>query len=85
MLSLLDNNMELENEYDFLILNSTAFIEKAKKISDGYDTIELYLDNDITGNKMTAILMEHSKNCIDRSNQYKDCKDINEQKMGSTD
>ena len=85
MLSLLDENMELEWEYDFLILNSTAFLEKAKKISNGYDTIELYLDNDITGNKMTEILMEHPKNCIDRSYQYKGYKDINEQKMGSTD
>lgn len=85
MLSLIEENIELERSCDLLILNSTAFIEKAKKICNEYDVVDLYLDNDVTGKRMTKILMEHSKKCIDNSNQYEGYKDVNEKKMVCTD
>ena len=84
LLSLLDSSERLETEYDFLVLNSTAFVQKAMKIVDGYSAIELYLDNDRTGKRTTQKLIGHSKRCVDRSTLYKDFKDMNERLMGST-
>ena len=84
LLSILEGNENLEMEYDLLVLNSTAFVQKAMKIVEDYSSIELYLDNDLNGKKMTQKLIENSENCEDRSTLYKDFKDINEWLMGST-
>lgn len=78
LLSLIEINPEANLEYDFLILNSTAFVRKAIKVSKGYHQVELYLDNDTSGRKTTERLMECSKNCLDRSSLYYGFKDINE-------
>ncbi len=78
LLSILDLNKNLELEYDFLVLNSIAFVQKAKKIMDGYTSIELYLDNDSTGKRTTKKLIKYSKNCKDRSGLYRGFKDMNE-------
>ena len=53
MLSLLEINTKLESEFDFLVLNSTAFINKLLALVGEYDSLELYLDRDATGRKIT--------------------------------
>lgn len=78
LLSLLEGIEKLEEEHDFLVLNSTAFLQKAMKAMEGYSSIELYLDNDINGKQTTQNLMAHARNCIDKSPLYIDFKDINE-------
>ena len=78
LLSLLSYNEILEAEYDFLVLNSTAFVSKATKIIQDYLTINLYLDNDKNGNKTTQKLMAHSNNCLNKSMLYEGFKDMNE-------
>ncbi len=45
---------------------------------DGYDQIDLYLDNDSTGKATTQKLMAHSNNCLDKSSLYEGYKDMNE-------
>ena len=78
LLSLLSYNEVLEAEYDFLVLNSTAFVSKAMEIIKGYLQIDLYLDNDTNGKRTTDRLMAHSINCLDRSMLYEGFKDMNE-------
>ncbi len=78
LLSILDSTEKLESEYDFLVLNSTAFVQKAMNLIDGYTGVELYLDNDTSGKLTTQKLIEHSKNCEDKSKPYSGFKDINE-------
>ncbi|MCK0144420.1 toprim domain-containing protein [Arenibacter sp. F26102] len=77
MLSLLERDKELREEYDLLILNSLAFIEKAFGLFESYEAVQLYLDNDKTGKRAVGILMEQSPKCRDMSNLYKDFKDVN--------
>ncbi|WP_373519702.1 toprim domain-containing protein [Pricia sp.] len=84
LLSILESNEKLGTEYDFFVLNSTAFFQKAKNIIEGYSSIELYLDNDRTGKRITQKLIGHSEYCKDRSTLYEDFKDMNEWLMGST-
>jgi hypothetical protein len=81
LLSILDWNENLKLEYDFLVLNSIAFVQKAMKIMDGYTGIELYLDNDENGKRTTRNLIKYSKNCKDRSGLYMSFKDMNEMLM----
>jgi hypothetical protein len=78
LLSILDWNENLGLEYDFLVLNSLAFVQRAMKPMDGYTEIELYLDNDENGKRTTRNLIKYSKNCKDKSGLYTGFKDINE-------
>ena len=78
LLSLMELNPELCTEFDFLVLNSTAYIKKAMGMLEKYDTVELYLDHDKTGRKMTEKLLACSDNCIDRSGLYIGYKEMNE-------
>ncbi|TVZ16975.1 toprim domain-containing protein [Maribacter sp. MAR_2009_72] len=78
LLSLLSYNEMLEAEYDFLVLNSTAFVSKAIQIMKGYPQIDLYLDNDPNGRRTTQKLMASSNNCLDKSKFYEGFKDMNE-------
>ena len=84
LLAILEVSENIESEYDFLVLNSTAFVQKAMKIIECYSNIELYLDNDINGKQTTQKLIGHAKDCNDRSRLYKGFKDMNEWLMGST-
>jgi len=79
LLSILTYDPELlkENNTDFLVLNSTAFADKVIELLNTYDTIELYLDNDKTGKRITQMFLENSKNCTDKSGLYRNNKDIN--------
>lgn len=78
LLSFLSYNEMLEAEYDFLVLNSNAFVSKAIEIMKGYPQIDLYLDNDPNGRRTTQKLLASSNNCLDRSKFYEGFKDVNE-------
>jgi len=84
LLSILEVSENIESEHDLLVLNSTAFYQKAIKIINGYTSTLLYLDNDLNGKQTTQKLIGHSNRCVDRSTLYKDFKDMNERLMGST-
>ncbi len=58
-------------------MNSTVLIQKVKLISEGYDTVELYLDNDSNGRSVTETLMEN-RGANNISGIYKEYKDMNE-------
>ncbi|WP_373519530.1 toprim domain-containing protein [Pricia sp.] len=78
LLSILEVSENIESEHDFLVLNSTAFVQKAMRIIEGYTSTLLYLDNDLNGKQTTHNLIGHCKKCEDRSTLYKGFKDINE-------
>lgn len=78
LLSLLSYNEMLEAEYDFLVLNSIAFVSKAIEMMKGYLQIELYLDNDPNGRRTTQKLLASSNYCLDKSMLYEGSKDVNE-------
>jgi len=78
LLSITECHKNLESDYDFLVLNSTAFFQKAMKILDGYITVELYLDNDTNGKRTAKNMIAHSKCCKDSSKRYSGFKDMNE-------
>jgi hypothetical protein len=67
---------------DFLILNSLSLVKRAMKYIELYGHIELYLDNDEAGKRVTARLMQNHKNCIDKSYLYEEYKDVNEMWAG---
>ena len=70
-------NLE-KNSSDYLILNSIAMIKRCDEILSNYDEIELYFDNDESGNLYTKLTLENFKNAIDFRNFYEDFKDLNE-------
>ncbi len=78
LLSILDWNENLELEYDFLVLNSLAFVQRAMKPIDGYNEIDFYLDNDENGKRTTQKFIGYSKRYKDKSGLYTGFKDINE-------
>ncbi|HDZ05501.1 MULTISPECIES: toprim domain-containing protein [Maribacter] len=84
LLSILEYHKNLESDYDFLVLNSTAFVQKVMRTLEGYSSIELYLDNDSNGKRTTEKLMAHSKSCKDKSKHYSGFKDMNEWLRGSS-
>jgi hypothetical protein len=77
LLSILAHRPELRQKSDFLVMNSTVFIEKTMSILKGYSSIELYLDNDFNGRLCTEKLMKH-KGAKDKSFIYKGHKDMNQ-------
>ena len=70
-------NLE-KNSSDYLILNSIAMINRCDEILSNYDEIELYFDNDESGDLYTKLTLENFKNAIDFRNFYEDFKDLNE-------
>lgn len=69
---------KIEDQFDYLILNSTALLLKNIDMLEHYKTIELYLDNDSTGEKYTNIIKNKHTEAFDFRSMYKDSKDINE-------
>ncbi len=70
------------NNTDFLILNSLSMVKRAMNYIELYGQIELYLDNDKAGKRLTDRLIQHHSNCVDKSYLYKDYKDVNEMWIG---
>ncbi|WP_078213366.1 toprim domain-containing protein [Flavobacterium sp. LM5] len=65
-------------ESDYLILNSVALLVTNISVLSDYDFIELYLDNDTTGDKYTSLVMEKFKNAKDCRKHFLGFKDLNE-------
>lgn len=66
------------NESDYLILNSAALVVKNISILEKYKVIELYLDNDSTGDKYTKLITERLPAAKDERFKYSECKYLNE-------
>jgi len=77
------SNEKTKKESDSLILNSAALIVKNMAFLDHYKTIQLYLDNDTTGEKYTKLILEKYKNASDCRSLYNNYKDLNEWLMKS--
>jgi hypothetical protein len=77
LLSILTHSPELRQKSDFLVMNSTVFIEKTMSILKGYSSTELYLDNDSNGRSVTENLMKN-RDAKDISFIYKGHKDMNQ-------
>lgn len=69
---------ELKQGSDYLILNSAALITKNLVLLERYKTIELYLDNDETGEKYSNFIVSKYSNALDFRGLYNDYKDLNE-------
>lgn len=68
---------------DYIILNSVSMINRIKKELEIYENIELYLDNDHSGDQATAEICAISV-ANDCRTFYKNCKDINEFLVSNT-
>ncbi|MEB3801742.1 toprim domain-containing protein [Flavobacterium columnare] len=71
-------NEKLNEESDYLILNSVALLNKNSSILKNYKAIELYLDNDVMGDKYTNMITENFENSVDCRTLFKGFKDFNE-------
>jgi len=66
---------------DYIILNSVSHTQRALKLIQGkYGLIELYLDNDKSGDEATERFIKNNSRCkvIDKRKHYKNFKDLNE-------
>ncbi len=78
LLALAELHDDLLNHSDIIVLNSIAFLEKIKIYLDNYTSVHLYLDNDTAGKKATDYLMNAYSHITDKSNIYKNYKDLND-------
>ncbi|WP_029331276.1 toprim domain-containing protein [Gillisia marina] len=63
---------------DIVVLNSLSFLEQVSLLFKKYKRVELYLDNDQSGNNYSKELMQKDKNIIDKSHLFEYYKDLNE-------
>lgn len=69
-----------DEKVDFLVLNSLAFFEKSKAVMDKYPLVDLFLDNDKSGQDCVLKAKEwNSEQYQDQSHLYRPYKDLNEQ------
>ncbi|MFK5958461.1 MAG: toprim domain-containing protein [Lutibacter sp.] len=81
-LSYLTINKNMQENENYIILNSTALVKYALEYLNEYETVKCYLDNDNSGIKATEIIKQNCKNqFIDRSYKYTNYKDLNEYLM----
>jgi len=79
------HHKQQQDALNFMVLNSTAFFEKALEKMAIHHRIHLYLDNDTTGQKcVDKVLPIDAKKFIDERQLYKGYNDLNEwlQKIG---
>lgn len=74
---ILEQHLE-KSQSDYLILNSVSMINRATDLVKTYPNIELYLDNDRTGNEVTEILNSRFPEAQDCRILYRNHKDLNE-------
>lgn len=72
------NRNEEEPLTNFLVLNSLAFLEKSRPLMEQYETIHLFLDRDLAGQKFTQKALQWDRRYIDRSDFYAHHKDLNQ-------
>jgi hypothetical protein len=63
---------------DHIILNSTAFFEKARPVMEQHQHIRLWLDRDTTGIACTKYALSLNKAYQDQSDLYRNHKDLND-------
>ncbi len=63
---------------DYLILNSVSMIKRTIELLKTYPNIELFLDNDRTGDDATQLLQKEFPHAQDNRFLYQHCKDLNE-------
>lgn len=78
LLSLAVLNKALINVSDILVLNSLAFVKDIEAHFLDYDMVHLYLDNDEAGKKVALYLTNKYSNVLDKSDGYKNHKDLND-------
>jgi hypothetical protein len=66
------------SEWDFCILNSLSFFEKARPFLEQYESIHLLLDSDTAGQNCSRHALQLNKKYIDKSSLYRGYKDLNE-------
>jgi hypothetical protein len=66
------------NETDFIILNTLAFFRKSLQLTNSYEEVNLFLDNDVSGQNCTAEMLEAGLKYIDKSSLYQDHNDLND-------
>lgn len=69
------NNLPLTN---FLVLNSLSFLEKSRELMEKNERVYLYLDRDEAGMKNTQRALKWDTKYTDKSDLYKNHKDLNE-------
>ncbi len=77
-LSFITLNKELENQTDFLILNSLSLVQKIEIVLKEYDKIYTWLDNDNAGKSATKIIKNIHSKVEDKSVFFDGYKDLNE-------
>jgi len=80
-LSFITLNEGIENQIDFLILNSTSLVLKTEIILKEYSAIYTWLDNDDTGKKTSQIIKEMHPKVENKSTLFEGYKDLNEYLM----
>ena len=69
----------VENDCDYIVLNSISNIKTALPYLQVYDVVHCYLDNDAAGIATTKkIKDEYSNKVIDESVRYPNFKDLND-------
>ncbi len=74
---ILEKSLEKEPS-NYIILNSVTMISKVKNQLENYQSVELFLDNDRTGDSVTEILKKQNSNISDERFLFKNHKDLNE-------
>jgi hypothetical protein len=69
-------------QWDFCILNSLSFFEKARPFLEQYNRVHLFLDTDPPGQNCSLAALKGSEKYIDGSSLYKGYKDLNECLVG---
>ncbi|WP_199119926.1 CHC2 zinc finger domain-containing protein [Pedobacter sp. ASV28] len=67
-----------ENSFDFMILNSLSFFERARPVMEQYQQRHLYLDQGKRGQEFTTYATSLSKSYIDESSLYRNHDDLND-------
>ncbi|MFW2475372.1 MAG: toprim domain-containing protein [Sediminibacterium sp.] len=66
------------NLSDFIVLNSLSFFEKSRPLMENYKNINLYLDNDKSGQNCSRMAVWLSSKYKDESKLYRNYKDFND-------
>ncbi|WP_333627491.1 toprim domain-containing protein [Sphingobacterium siyangense] len=73
----LHKNIPFES-YDYIVLNSISFFERARDFLESHERIWLYLDNDKAGKDCAAYALSLDRRYTDESSLYKYHKDLND-------
>jgi len=70
------NSVQIQS--NFIVLNSVSMFEKARPFMEQHEIINLYFDQDKTGQNYTRYALSLSQKYKDKSNLYQHYKDLNE-------